>query len=543
MSETRQQIDSTAVRVTFFEDRAEVARKARCRVQKGASWVAVRGVSAVVDDPTVVATVSDIRGAIRDDIRDAARVIAARVIAARVVRRVRHVPAASPGEVEALEAAFLQAARARQGAEDALRRAQALEGRCAALFDTLLQAVQRVPLVSDEAGGEPEWRAGFAEIDEAGRAALDQVSACQAALLAAREEEARAGLRLGEARKVQPLHETEVEVQIEAQAEGEVEIDLTYRTPCALWRPEHVAQLVSRTEGEKTVHEIALRTLATVWQRTGEAWRDVECRFSTARPAQSAQAPLLSDDVLESRRKTDAERGRVVVEAREQAIAVAGLQRGARAVDEMPGVEDGGEPLWLRAPRPATIPGDGQPCRVEISEAVLPCQVDLVSFPERSEAVFVRATATHQGDAPILAGPVRLLRGSETVGSGRLLFVARGEPFELGFGPDDGLRVRREVEEARDTSILGTQKITRTVRVFLSNLSGAPRRLTLTERVPVSEVEDLKVAVTAATGARPREQADPDGMIRFDVTIEGRGQRELQLTYRIEAAAKVHLPF
>lgn len=524
MSETRQQIESTAVRVTFFEDRAEVARRARCHVGKGTSWVAVRGVSAVVDDPTVVAGV---RGE------------HARVIAARVVRRVRHVPAATPGEVEALEAAFQQAVRARLGAEDALRRAQALEGRCAALFDTLLQAVQRVPLQTEE-GEAPEWRAGFDEIDEAGRAALDQVSACQAAVLEAREEEARAGLRFSEARKVQPRYETEVEVQIEAQAAGEVEIELTYRTPCALWRPEHVAQLSSRAEGEGTVHEISLRTLASIWQRTGEEWRDVECRFSTARPAQSAQAPLLSDDVLESRRKTDAERGRVVVEAREQAIAVAGLQRGARAVDEMPGVEDGGEPLWLRAPRPATLPSDGQPCRVEISEATLSCQVDLVSFPERSEAVFVRATATHLGDAPILAGPVRLLRGSETVGSGRLLFVARGEPFELGFGPDDGLRVRREVEEARDTSILGTQKITRTVRIFLSNLSGAPRRLTLTERVPVSEVEELKVAVTAAGGARISDQ---DGMARFDVTIEGRGQKELQLTYRIEAAAKVHLPF
>src|SRR5207237_8502346 len=46
--------------------------------------------------------------------------------------------------------------------------------------------------------------------------------------------------------------------------------------------------------------------------------------------------------------------------------------------------------------------------------------------------------------------------------------IAAGEPFELGFGVDDGLRVRRHTEDKRDTTpVIGTQKLLRTVRLYI----------------------------------------------------------------------------
>ena len=45
----------------------------------------------------------------------------------------------------------------------------------------------------------------------------------------------------------------------------------------------------------------------------------------------------------------------VTVDVREQSVAVAGLQRGVRAVDEMPGVEDGGDALWLDPGEPEAV--------------------------------------------------------------------------------------------------------------------------------------------------------------------------------------------
>lgn len=512
--------ESRATRVTFFEDRAEVARRATCRVPAGVSWVAVAGVAVAVDDPSLVAGIAG---------------DGARVIAARVVRRVRQVPAADAAEVSAVEADLQAARRRREAAERALGRATRQQDRVTGLGDAWTAALARVPRGGEE--GAARWREAFGALDAALTRALDDVAARRDALDHARLDEERAALRLQQARVVHPRYEAAVEVQVEAKREGEVQIDLTYRTPCALWRPEHLARLVARDDGKPGV---VVKTWATVWQATGEEWKDVACRFSTARPAQQASPPLLTEDLLQTRRRSDVERRTVVVEAREQAVAVAGLDRGVRAVDEMPGVEDGGEALWFEAARPATIPSDGHPFRVEIAELAAPCSVERVAFPERTEAVHVRATATLAGPTPLLAGPVRVVRGSEMVGRGRVGFVGRGEPFELGFGVDDGLRVRRAVEEKREvTPVIGTQKVQRTVKLYVSNLSGESRRLVVTERVPVSEIRDVAVEITSSVGARVDAR---DGFVKWELEVDARGTRELSLSYRIEAGAKVVLP-
>jgi uncharacterized protein (TIGR02231 family) len=228
-----------------------------------------------------------------------------------------------------------------------------------------------------------------------------------------------------------------------------------------------------------------------------------------------------------------------VVEAREQTVAVAGLDRGARAVEEMPGVDDGGEALTFEASHPATIPSDGQPVRVEVSRAALDCVVDCVVYPEKGAVPHVRATATLKGRTPLLAGPVSVVRGTELVGRGQTGFVAPGEPFEVGFGVEDGLRVRRQAEDRRETE-WGTQRRTRTVRVYVSNLGGAPKALKVVERVPVSELKDLTVTVLELSGGR---LDDADGTVRWSLELSPGGTQTLTLSYRLEAPTRVQLPW
>lgn len=530
----RRSCESQATRVTFFEDRAEVQRRARVTVPAGLSSVEISGVSAVLDDPSLVAGV---RGE------------GARVLSARVLRQVLVAAALTGPELLAAEEAAQAARLAREKIEQTLQRARTEIGRIDALFGAWLRAVGGVPRGGTAAVAR--WRTAYGSIDDARGAALDRIHRALAALHKAREEEARAELELREGRREEPRQRTVLIVQVQRSMDdggAELELELSYRVPCALWRPEHLANLGENNDRRP---ELTLTTYAVAWQATGEVWRDVECRFSTARPAQSASPPLLSDDWLTLRRKSDAEQRTVVVEAREQAISVAGLQ-GKGAVDEMPGVEDGGEPLWF-APlsgQRASFPSDGRPVRLPIAEAKLPAQVDLVAYPERGPGAHLKATATLSGSAsPILAGPVRLLRGGALAGQGRLLFVGRGEPFALGFGVDDGLRLRRTIDETRDqTAVIGTQKVQRTVKLFLSNLSGAPRRLQVTERIPVSEIEEVRVNLTNPGGGRlVGVNGDPagaaDGFLRFDVDLPAGATRELSYVYRIEAAAKVVLPF
>jgi hypothetical protein len=136
---------------------------------------------------------------------------------------------------------------------------------------------------------------------------------------------------------------------------------------------------------------------------------------------------------------------------------------------------------------------------------------------------------------------VRVARGASLVGRGRLAFVGTGEPFELGFGVDDGLRARRTVREERDTtSIIGTQRVRRTVTVHVSNLSDQARTALLTERIPVSEISDVTIALTEHTGW---SLDGPAGLLRQTVDLAPGGVRSVSLAYEIRASAKVVLPF
>src|SRR6185369_1930256 len=113
---------------------------------------------------------------------------------------------------------------------------------------------------------------------------------------------------------------------------------------------------------------------------------------------------------------------------------------------------------------------------VEVARASVEAKIERVVFPEAAPVAHLRATATLAQAGPLLAGPLRVARGKSLVGLGRIGFVGRGEPFEIGLGADDGVRVRRSRTEERETvAVLGTQKIRRKVEVFLANLSDEPR--------------------------------------------------------------------
>ncbi|AUX39202.1 hypothetical protein SOCE26_005840 [Sorangium cellulosum] len=530
---------SAARVVTLFEDRAEVVRVARVEVGAGAQWVAIGGVSVFVDERTVQARAVAAEGA-----------GAVRVTAARVRWRAHREAALGREEIDALEREQREASRRAAAAELARDRAARREAHVDQLLAKWAQALGAVP----KDAGEPEriasWRAGYEALDAALAEALGASADAREARAHAEDDARRAAARLREGSRERPRFEAVIEVEVHAPAPQPVEIELTYRVACAVWRPEHLARLSAGSapgaDAQGGRGAVELTTWAAAWQATGEVWENVTARFSTARPSRNAEAPILADDVLQVRRKTELERRRVVVEARDQAIAAAGLDRGARAVDEMPGVDDGGEPLTFEATEPVTLPSNGRPLRIEVARRSLPAELALVLYPEAHPAAHVRATVTLDGGAgsrphPLLAGPVRVARGGSLIGRARLDFVGAGEPFELGFGVDDAVRVRRTVDEEHDTSaITGSRKIRRKVKLSLSNLSSDTKRVLVTERIPVSEVAEVEIALGEAPGWTLDEK---DGFLRGQVELPPKAVKTMSFSYDIRASASVVLPF
>lgn len=251
---------SRATQVTLFEDRAAVTRVASADVPAGSSRILLSGVGATVDAATLIVRLS------RPD---------ARVLSTKVVRRIETRPEADDQALVEIEADLERSRRERRRAEQMLVRAEARVRRASALESEVRSALERVPR-----GAVADWALAHREVDGGlSRALSEEAAAARAEALASRDL-ARAEARASQARREKPQAITMVEVEIEARVGGPISLELEYRTPCALWRPEHVVQLLTPVGSEPA--KLAIRTHATVWQTTGEEWSEVALSFSTA---------------------------------------------------------------------------------------------------------------------------------------------------------------------------------------------------------------------------------------------------------------------
>ena len=519
---------SRATHVTLFEDRAEVVRRAEVQLAVGAGWVALEGASSLIDERSVQAKL--VEGE-------------AKVLAVRVQRTL------DPGPRDAEVARLEGEVEAQRGEVERLEVEIAdLEAELQRLHSVLGSwgrgvACAGVELAEEE--GRARWRAAYEAVDARLEAGAARRVVLGGELRRARVRLQRTRRDLGAAQSETPPQATQVEVQLDAPAAGAAVLEVVYRVPAAVWRPEHLATL-RRDSPEATDGEVELVTYAVAWQRTGEDWSDVTVAFSTARPGRAANPPELEEDRLQTTAKSHYEQKVVEVEVRDQEVAVTGVDRGGGQA-AMPGVDDGGEPLRYEPEERVTLRSDGRPFRVEVQRHTLSAELTWWVVPERSPAPHLRATLTHRGTEPLLAGPVRLARSvglegvaeAEFVGRARQDFVAPGAAFELGFGGDDSLRVRRKVSDERSTtSVKGTQILERTVRLDLSNLSTDGCAVTLRERYPVSEVDAVWIQLDQAEGW---DRDEADGFLTRAVELAPSATETIELKYTVKATSKVQL--
>jgi uncharacterized protein (TIGR02231 family) len=507
------------VEVTVLEDRAHVVRRANIDLHAGMSRLRITGVSPVLADKTLCASVSVAGQKLGDPSRE--RINDVRVKRARLV-----LGEEKPEQRRALE----------QELEALTRKSEALRAR---------HDQQRSLQASLEGVGDVTITDIGVDISY-GKASADAWRT-QLELIAAQEQEVRKHrldlefeiseldqdiqrlrARMSVTTTVSDATAAEAIVEVWAAVAGSYTVQIDYIVPGAVWRPYHRAQLVELVKGKEPV--LSFASEGCVWQNTGEDWNDVQFIFSTERPSLGMEPPHLATEVLYAQRKSDV----LVVEAREQEVQTTGLGGEVRKqqTPELPGIDDGGEALSLRAMAKASVPSDGRPYRVPLIQFTSPTTTEYVLMPELAEAVILKSMHVNRSPHPILAGPVDLVRGGGFVGRTSLLYIAPGENFAVGWGPDGATRVRRTVTTAKEDRAMMSSWTSQvhTITVSLSNLGPQERTIQITERVAVSEIEKLQIQVDTA-GTTDKVKPDSNGFLKWKVELAGFGRKQIDLRY------------
>ena len=510
-------------RVTLLEDRAYVARLGQAEVPAGLSRWRVAEVSSVLVDKTLVAQLQ-----CQAD-------CGARLISARVERH-QVTPPPPPPE-------------SRQELEQRARLLSRLDVRKGLLKRELEGARRLISQFLQEISLDAAWgRCQRTELESR----LEELEAWKQRLLDAQLEveveiakQAVAPKPLLESAERPTRLQADLVVEIDSDQPQRVDFTLEYSVPGACWRPYHTAIL----DGDGSFE---FRSDGCVWQNTGEEWDQVELFFSTQRPSLGADPPPLPADVLRTQKKSQ----ETVVVARDQEIhelAVDELERPVRrqTAVEVPGIDDGGEALNLRGLTLARVPCNGQPVRVEMFSFRGQVELERVLMAEICPAVIVKSTHKNDSNFPLLAGPVDLIREAGAggavgtscglVGRASTLFVAPGETFSLGWGPDPHLRAQRHASqdaEEKDDLLGGWRRTPHNVHVKLSNLGLQPRSLRVIERVPLSEVKQVEIipdSKITTDGLSP----DTNGFVTWTVELGPRGRHELHLAYAVRRRKEV----
>lgn len=513
--------DSQVEQVELFEDRAAVTR--RVTLPAGSSRLLLSGVS-----PVLVERSLGFSGAVE-------------VLTSRVERELVHTEEADTALARQLQQRIdeLKAELSTKGGEQ--RRAAEAAQRAAAIVETAHQWNARAlhqgnstEQDSPSALGSPpgdttgrDWVTAVRELEEQCVSANMDAQAQEAEVQRLSEELEYQKTQLALARQGRSRWRATLHAEVYASAP--TELRLRYTVPCALWRPLHRAWL----DGDR----VRWSSGAMCWNASGEDWEEVRLLCSTERPGDPAAPPVLTDDLLHVQQRAE----RVEVEAREEQVQVA-REGGTRAVEQALGVDDGGETRVYLAPNTVQLSSNGQPVMVELEHWESEAHSKWIAHPELDAVVVLRTRLLNHGARPLLAGPVEQFRNGAAIGVGMISLVPPGEPFALGWGESEAVLVSRRQDTERDTQALtGKQRVNVQLSTRVVNLSDQPQNVLLRERIPVSELKEIKVGSFKAS-PRLSVEPDADGLCAWELALKPHSEQTLSVQYRIEADSKVRLP-
>ncbi len=323
--------------------------------------------------------------------------------------------------------------------------------------------------------------------------------------------------------------ERRVEVRLECAAGTRARVELRYVVGGAGWVPAYEAR------ADEAAGSVELSTLATVTQATGEAWDGVSLVLSTARPRANATPPELRPLELRGyargpERKVLVRREEYQEHAQAEAGEAAAADSGLRALPQ-------GLSVQLEVPGSSRVPGDGSSVRLRVARTRLKAAFSWRAIPKLQPAVFRVARIVNTAPFPLLPGAAEVFRTAGFIGRQELELVPQGAPFELSFGIEESLRVERQVvdEIQRDTGFLGSHRRFRyAYRFVVENHRDKPETLELSEHVPISELDDVKVELEEKATTQGFVLEAADGIATWKLPLKPGEKRSVDLAFHVD---------
>ena len=196
-------------------------------------------------------------------------------------------------------------------------------------------------------------------------------------------------------------------------------------------------------------------------------------------------------------------------------------------------VSDEQSSVAFNIPRPLDVPSDGSQYGSVVAIEQFPVSMEYMAVPKLSPFVFLKSEIVNKAAYPLLPGKVNTFVGNTFTGSSYLKKVAAGEKFDLFFGSDDQVTVKREeLKQHKEAGIFGKNKASYRYRIELANFRKDALAVTLRDQLPLAGDEEIKVSLDEPT-VKPDEQKN-DGTLVWKLPMKAGEKKELSFGILVE---------
>lgn len=415
------------------------------------------------------------------------------------------------------------------------------EGRIQAFEDDIRAWQQQVTLMTRSAESPGELSASELNdmaqtVKETTRTALAEIRDIRKGLAKEIQERDRLQREMSQIRQSAKAAKR-VRLRYQAPTSGEVTATLRFQTPEASWRSEYNARLVTELD-DRPGGELALEHLAVVSQTTGADWSDVELELATANVRRGVSMPEVSSWVV---RSGGAVAYRSDAMAKSNALMESAMPSSGQAVVQ----RQSSFTQSYRITDPVTVPSGAEGQRLSVMTYELPVEVATWMAPVLDPTGYVYAEGTFESDAPVPAGLVTLFRDGQSVGQARIEPLADGETLSLGFGVDEGVRVKvvNELERTGEEGVWKSENVQRRQNRFdITNLHRGAIRVRVFDRLPVSQQDAMTIEPLEITEPVQRNADDKKGVLTWERVVPADETLSLQSGFEIRVPEGQELP-
>lgn len=385
---------------------------------------------------------------------------------------------------------------------------------------------------TESSSSEESWMEGFKFLNNRKNSSRTEIQKSEQILSEYKKEISKTNLALNKIKSLNDKTYRIVELNVQVMKDKEYEVGMYYVIYGASWSVSYGAHL--EADGS-----LRLDYFGNIKQETGEDWKNISLKLSTSSPSRSAnRAPIKSQFVFGNKIQTKQEYFQSETEAAEGPLLEESSNGETIINDEKeldPTIETQAGSVLFVIEEKANIPS------LKKSHKVLIAEIKEKSVEEKYRIVgslqpsaYLAVQLQNKKNFPFLAGSIDSFRGNNFTGKSNLDYTPPGQKSLVGFGVDKSIDFERSVKTFKENSGTISSNLTfhTNIELEVTNRSDKLQNISILERIPVSEVEEVEVQLMDDTSKG--NIIETNGILRWDVEFKPREKKKFILHYKVK---------